>query len=1019
MNRKILLVAVFFFGFLFLFRTSVFARDGGDASLDPDVNIRLRGWTPSIVSPNAIIPHPENTDTKQPQLSSTFSTSPNFLNFFQVHARGGQGYEGSVAGLANIKMDSGQQIKAPITGYEIAPGYNYVVLYMSENDVVIHNTLDDSVASGYTIHFLDIKPNPALKALYDQNERFGRKQLVEISCETVIGTADGNPLVSMRDTGSFMDIRYIDWWNQPSGTCSGLPPTTITPQAPLVKPFDLTQEVPCTSTTDPEFHSLRPYPASPCYKKVKDTTLLCANDLVVVKTPQETTQSNDCKANTDGSFTCTYKDVPFSSDVSISIDSAKLPIMGNTEDVPNGIWTKPDMPLNNLTATQRLNNYVSWYLNGTVNKAEEDFSAYNPDYLVNYSGPINKLMPWDLQLNKRMETIAAAQETPSKSPDDTTARHDQIAGCNLLSGSILAAAMIPCYVSDAFIGQILNNQNDLAGFIGKLLLNLAKFKVRLTTLGQHAPPLPGKYTSFEEFWRDYINWHGKEVCSPLVANKFYFCIGMQNALQVYSLPFPYTPNSTTEDRKGTIGTDTNSYIPIKDSNTGELVAGGPLGNSKQSDPHVSEVLFFPTSTGVNGPDSSKHSLYFAHMQEDAELAKMLQNTFVPTGLPTNEQGYSGKNDDGQGFYDTNKYQHCEIKDAKTNPGDSLHGDINRLDEHKQLEQQISGTLKFKATYNCTFSPGSDGKYSVTCNKVYASMAIFTRTPLAQENWEREVGGNMSVFKKIFPQVGPNSPLTQIKELPAVTNASYQSSSGDKVLAGKFESGTPGSQAQVYIPYVGGIQEYFLNGIQTALRPQGMGSATLAGAPAPGSDALCKINCNINVPDSAIPSSYLSIKENFISLAGRWTDGKGQPHAKECFNDVVRRSLDAGVNPYFSLAIWVHESGASNYTAGTITSCKTQDFGVNVTSIAANFDAQIGKFLALPNEYKSHYPECFTSSYTPMENFMHIYFHGPELNDRGICGPTQQDIDYDNEIQGTWAAITSCNYPSYPTVLSCR
>jgi hypothetical protein len=284
-----------------------------------------------------------------------------------------------------------------------------------------------------------------------------------------------------------------------------------------------------------------------------------------------------------------------------------------------------------------------------------------------------------------------------------------------------------------------------------------------------------------------------------------------------------------------------------------------------------------------------------------------------------------------------------------------------------------------------------------------------------------VDGNFSVFKKMFPK-----DFTEIKDIPGYTTAEYSAVGMDQiageeadkpkaekpeeVLAGEPAMNRPGAQAEIFFPHLGSIQEYFLYGIQKALRPF---SGTLAtGSATPGD---CQINCNENIPDNVIPDKFLgSYKEAFIDKAERWT-GDGKSHARECYNDVVRRSLSAGVNPAFTLMIWANESGASNYTAHN-TSCETQDFGINNPAIASDFNSQLTRFLRLPSAYKSQYPQCFNyPGANEMKSFLHIFRSG--VNDP--CRPNQDSIDYYNAIQPVWGWVApGCSFPTYPTDESC-
>ena len=74
---------------------------------------------------------------------------------------------------------------------------------------------------------------------------------------------------------------------------------------------------------------------------------------------------------------------------------------------------------------------------------------------------------------------------------------------------------------------------------------------------------------------------------------------------------------------------------------------------------------------------------------------------------------------------------------------------------------------------------------------------------------------------------PKDLTSLAQDIPAVTKANY-TSDADKTLAGDPGVQRPGSSAQIFIPHLGGVYEYFLKGIQTALRPKGFGESALSG-----------------------------------------------------------------------------------------------------------------------------------------------------------------------------------------------
>jgi len=114
-------------------------------------------------------------------------------------------------------------------------------------------------------------------------------------------------------------------------------------------------------------------------------------------------------------------------------------------------------------------------------------------------------------------------------------------------------------------------------------------------------------------------------------------------------------------------------------------------------------------------------------------------------------------------------------------------------------------------------------------------------------------------------------------------------------------------------------------------------------------------------------------------------------------------LSAGINPAFALAIWLNESNASNYDI----SC--EDFGIHNPSIVG-FNAQINRFLSLPDAYRASFPACFGRG-DDMTAFLRIFKSG-NCND-------QAGLDYANDIKkGAWTFVTTCPFLNYPTDTSC-
>ncbi|KUK67211.1 MAG: Uncharacterized protein XD87_0263, partial [candidate division WS6 bacterium 36_33] len=116
-------------------------------------------------------------------------------------------------------------------------------------------------------------------------------------------------------------------------------------------------------------------------------------------------------------------------------------------------------------------------------------------------------------------------------------------------------------------------------------------------------------------------------------------------------------------------------------------------------------------------------------------------------------------------------------------------------------------------------------------------------------------------------------------------------------------------------------------------------------PVEGTCPNCLTNIRVN------NTSYIPSKASVTEMLDRWVQAcplGGYPEV--CYEDVYCRSLKYGIDPAFAFTIWSNESGGSNYANVP----NVQDFGINLSSIEANFDSQIEHFLqrvAIP-EYSS-------------------------------------------------------------------
>ncbi|OGM15803.1 hypothetical protein A2V97_03470 [Candidatus Woesebacteria bacterium RBG_16_42_24] len=723
--------------------------------------------------------------------------------------------------------------------------------------------------------------------------------------------------------------------------------------------------VPCNQTNEDrgypdEFHSLRPYQASPCSDETEPSALFCGNDLTLQDSfTVSRSQASQCDPISPDTEECIFK-ITRNLDIAVDVSGAELPIMGRTEDdvinSQNQNETRND--------AEKVNEYVSWYLNGTNIAAEYgDLDAGNEDdisKLVNFSGPIKKLLPERIKRDEIRETIEARRAD----------RHDQVVGCIRREGFLgIYVGIVECY----------------SGGGGT--------EIRLSDLADHMPPQEEdpRFANYQEFLWAYFRWRGYE-CPNIPIVNITVCFEAPWLFNYWADLYYLTPLSSTEDRLGQIQV-VNPYVQ----------------------PVTPGMFIF-----VNSLVTTPAKLFFAHMEESQELADTLQDTFVPKGNPKSGP-VSG----------VSPPEYCDLTEIRTNPGDDL------------FAGEIGVDLTYTADFSCTFDifdpPDPVDRYR--CSELYGGVCVsddydcdemdgqldcpsgwrcgrpegscnaqrpnpscpataqvvlntVTKTPLVDDIWSRLVAGVSGVFKRIFPKVAPGAPVEGILDIPAATGVTYSAEINNVPVP--VAAGNPGNQrgpaAELYFPHIGGIEQYFLQCIQTALRPQGFGEVCPSGEP-PEVVTTCP-----SVPDSAIDSKWLGVpKQNYLRMANQRMAACPGPEnnlAEECYNYVVSESLDEGVNPAFSLTMWFNESGASNYCTSP-----TFDFGIKNGAPAENIVEQLDLFLVQPFRITA---ACRSDPawIEPMEAFLSV-FHG-----NYYCDTSYDDGGYyQNTLNNSWIPVT--------------
>lgn len=585
---------------------------------------------------------------------------------------------------------------------------------------------------------------------------------------------------------------------------------------------------------DNEFNYLRPYQASPCGTANK--ARFCSNTLTFFESFDVTGKGDCVKQDRQGSFHCNPQNggnvmgrvEPH--DLYIELTDSNFPIFGNTED--------------SLDDAQKVNEYASWYLSGVNDKLENKDAT--EEQIVNFSGPVKKLIPSMIQDVQRIKIIESATKETTYIDEQTGEKvteaenHDQKVVDNerlsswegdlsFIRSAIDSAGNI---LSGALLGGVITNELNNAGIDLSIKAGWNK----------RIPPLPWSDENGKPFESDilyqkaYQEWQGKSCAIlPIIGLQ---CIDNPFISNKYADLWHYVPLSNNSDKRGAnylLTDDGPNYVPSKGTDI--------------------ENAFHDTYTNAN--------LYFAHTQEVKDLEELLNSTYRPSGyksepIPeTTEEIKRGINTAvGDSAHTSNPAYEgldCSNLVVRTNKGDDLFpGDPKELSV-KGVTYTITGAEceeVFKEVRDCNHPPrsnpcGGDPNSGACCTvkqsslKCIAEVGIVlqlgTKTPWADEIFADTVADSGSSFRKIFPKVEEGAPVSCIADIPAVTTVTYDATKSEKPKGGDqtfkvknipFDGGSEGTE--LTFAHVGSVYEYFLKGIQTALRPKGYGEPILDG-----------------------------------------------------------------------------------------------------------------------------------------------------------------------------------------------
>lgn len=598
---------------------------------------------------------------------------------------------------------------------------------------------------------------------------------------------------------------------------------------------------PCPKVNDPEFHSLRPYQAAVCGDANK--ALYCSNELKFIES-FDLTSKCDRKGRTSD-FDC---DPGFNVDehnLYVELTDAMFPIVGNTEEVTNSQGGTEE-----YDDAQKVNEYASWYLSGVNNRAE--YGENTDDRVVNFSGPIQKLLPKMIQEAERIKTIGKATISDKPYVDEDSGEtftepqnHDQVVVCADKSflGILGKSIPEPCYEANEFrlsewtkdlsflrsvsnlVVTIFENLPDWAkGYVGNQIDEAIS-----VAWNKRFPPLPWddgtietigvnvatdeetvKPRPFENdilYKKAYNEWLGKScVIVPVFG---LVCIDNPGVTNTYADLYQYIPLSSTADKKGA---ERILDVMFKPSNGTEIAHEKYNEAGKKSAP-----------------------LYFAHTQEVKELSELLNTTYLP-------KDYKSKP-----LPKSTEKNVCSAVNVRANKGDDLFpGDRVKGDTKEMIIPGVTYDITqvlckvTKKVVRICIPPKSNNcsykdVYTHHCN---AEVAIVVPTdvkvPNADEIFATTVADSGSTFRKIFPKVEEGAPVECIADIPTVTSVTYNADEsdtprGDKITGSlefkvkKYPEDSAGDNPELTFPHIGSVYEYFLKGIQTALRPQGYGN----------------------------------------------------------------------------------------------------------------------------------------------------------------------------------------------------
>ncbi|NMD01474.1 MAG: hypothetical protein GYA62_17370, partial [Bacteroidales bacterium] len=254
------------------------------------------------------------------------------------------------------------------------------------------------------------------------------------------------------------------------------------------------------------------------------------------------------------------------------------------------------------------------------------------------------------------------------------------------------------------------------------------------------------------------------------------------------------------------------------------------------------------------------------------------------------------------------------------------GDVNELQVQAVTYTITQATCHEKYELVCSRDPESDREEchwedTLECPAdITITIKTSTLTPSANEIFSTTVADSTSTFRRIFPKVEEGAPVTCIADMPTVTDVVYDPKIGKNPGTQRPNGGSVSFNVknipedstsltpQLTFPHLGSVYEYFLKGIQSALRPKGYGTSTVTSGKCGNNEETEKGTCK------------------------QWLfeqDGSGQYYYDKVIEAANSTTCNGkSLSPFWAIAIALNENGG--LMTDDAKGYSTSHFGCNIS-----------------------------------------------------------------------------------------